>query len=390
MTAVDAYMLLKVASKKEEPALSAPAALGVGTSVGAAAGTGLGLLKNMGNISKVIQLQGKLPELELERTALKSQGLDNRKLLKSILMDKTRRSMLSHDDYYKLRTGYTKGLVNRSRVAKTLKALKGMTRKNILHHGLLGAGAGIGAGLLGATALGHFDKEAFNLNDARKAGKAIAKHRVRAAPMTDDMIGIIPGMMRKPKPSLDKWVPTHEPAVTMPLHMLRPGKATAANAKDIKIFGTGDMGKNITKHVPETKGVLSKMSPNEREIVNRITLLHENAERKAMKNIYREAGTKMTPDGVDFVREGTPLNKLQELSGSHMTPDILAQESNMVATLPKDMTKVREFFTKLRQNDSDAGILKSIQKYAPSFEYGKQRINRHDRKKLMKGLLADV
>jgi hypothetical protein len=50
-----------------------------------------------------------------------------------------------------------KYLRDRSRMAKTLPILKGRVMKSIGKRGLLGAGLGLGAGLLGATAMGSFD-----------------------------------------------------------------------------------------------------------------------------------------------------------------------------------------------------------------------------------------
>ena len=389
MGAVEVYLRLKTAEKRKDPSLSLPKTLAAGTGIGAIAGGGAGLMENFNNLMSINQLKGRLPELEKERAALKALGLNDRKLLKKKLVEES--LFMPHDTYYNLRKGYERGLVERSRVSKTLRALKNMTRKSMLRHGLLGAGAGLGAGLLGATAMGHFDKEAFSLNDARKAGKAIAKHRVRAAPYKDDVLGILPNIFRKSRgPQQGKWIPSTSPAITTPTALFRPGKTTASNAKDIKFFSTGDVGRPLTKVVPSTKGVLNQMSPNEREMVNRITLLHENAERKGIRKVFGQAGTKIDDGYVDVLREGTPLHKLQGISGGHVSPDILAQESNMIATLPKEMTGVRDFFTKLRQNPDDTGVLKAIQKHSPGFEYGKQRINRHERKKLLNKFLTEV
>lgn len=156
MTALEAYLAMKTASRKKEPPLSLSGSLAAGTGVGTVIGGGTGLLSNLRNLMKANQLAGKLPELEHERIKLKAQGLDNRKLLKKLLTEK--KLQMPPETYYDLRKGYEKGLLERSRVSKTLKAIKNISRKSILRHGLLGAGAGLGAGLLGATAFGHFDK----------------------------------------------------------------------------------------------------------------------------------------------------------------------------------------------------------------------------------------
>ena len=58
---------------------------------------------------------------------------------------------------YQLRRGYEEGLAGLSRSTKTLKALQSKTLRNILRKSAIGAGVGLGGGLLGAAALGHFD-----------------------------------------------------------------------------------------------------------------------------------------------------------------------------------------------------------------------------------------
>ncbi len=155
MSAVEAYLVMKTAAKKKEPPLSLPGTVAAGTTAGAVTGGSMGLLKNFRNLITSTQLEGKLPELELERSKLKAKGLDNRRQLRNLLIEK--KLQYPPEIYYDLRKGYEKGLLERSRVAKTLKALKNISRKSMLRHTLAGTGIGLGAGLLGATAFGHFD-----------------------------------------------------------------------------------------------------------------------------------------------------------------------------------------------------------------------------------------
>ena len=58
---------------------------------------------------------------------------------------------------YALRKGYEEGLAGLSRSTKTLNVLKKRILRNLATKSALGAGAGLGGGLLAATALGHFD-----------------------------------------------------------------------------------------------------------------------------------------------------------------------------------------------------------------------------------------
>ncbi len=144
---------MKMAAKKDEPPLGLPATLGAGVGVGTVGGGGMGVLSNVKNLLAAAQLKSRLPQLEAQRKGLEQAGLGNRKVLGELL----RSGKLSNPQYYNLRRGYEKGLVERSRTAKTLNALKKLTRKSMLRKTLLGAGAGLGTGLLASTAFGHFD-----------------------------------------------------------------------------------------------------------------------------------------------------------------------------------------------------------------------------------------
>jgi hypothetical protein len=91
--------------------------------------------------------------LEARRAALEQAGY-TRKSLKALT---SYESKVPKEMYYDLRKGLDEGFRERSRGAKTILKLKGLLKRSITKRTLLGAGAGIGAGLLGATALGHFD-----------------------------------------------------------------------------------------------------------------------------------------------------------------------------------------------------------------------------------------
>jgi len=142
-----------------------PALLAGGLGVGALGGALGGGAQSAGDILRAIQLKGIVPQQQAQRKALLSVlesartqspevlgGLSDRALVKRLLGMGQSRGI-----DYQLRRGYEEGLAGLSRSTKTLKALQSKTLRNILRKSAIGAGVGLGGGLLGAAALGHFD-----------------------------------------------------------------------------------------------------------------------------------------------------------------------------------------------------------------------------------------
>ncbi len=116
MSAVKAYMRMKLAAEEKKDTPPNPlAAAATGTGAGLLGGVAAGGIRNFDNIQKIRSYV----------KGLASENLDD--------------------------------LRNRSRFSKTLPILKGRLTKSMLRHGLIGAGVGLGTGLLGATAMGSFD-----------------------------------------------------------------------------------------------------------------------------------------------------------------------------------------------------------------------------------------
>lgn len=63
------------------------------------------------------------------------------------------------EDWFKARTQHQQAFPELSRNRKTLKILSKRLRRSVGKGALIGTGAGLGLGLLGAAGLGHFDKE---------------------------------------------------------------------------------------------------------------------------------------------------------------------------------------------------------------------------------------
>jgi len=141
-----------------------PALLAGGTGIGAFAGGIGGGIQSMPDVIRAIRISGRIPEQQAQKKQLlkllkqvrkelpQSKSISNRALTKRLLQT---RQVPELD--YTLRRGYEEGLAGLSRSTKTLKVLKNKILRNAVLKSGLGAGIGLGGGLLAATALGHFD-----------------------------------------------------------------------------------------------------------------------------------------------------------------------------------------------------------------------------------------
>ena len=158
---------------------------------------------------------------------------------------------------------------------------------------------------------------------------------------------------------------------SMPKYMknaLRVGSRVAYLAE--KTLGKTRVGKgfgkimqeSLEKGYPKLDKYKSKAgkasSAKNKEAINRIVGVHEGIEKIVGKKN----------------RKGF---KAERFSG-HLSPDVLLRESNIVSTLPKELRGAKAYFQNLR-----AGEGADMKKMFPGFEYGKGRISRHARKRLM-------
>jgi len=102
----------------------------------------------------------------------------------------------------------------------------------------------------------------------------------------------------------------------------------------------------------------ARLTPKSKEAVNRLVGVHEGIERHLAKK-------KKLPGGT---------------FASHISPEVLLRESNIVSTLPKDLKGAKNFFKTMRGYSGETEKLKEM---FPGFEYGKGRISRHARKRMM-------
>jgi len=115
---------------------------------------------------------------------------------------------------------------------------------------------------------------------------------------------------------------------------------------------------------PEQMKALSpKLAPKQQEMFNRIGLLHEGVERQFAAQ----------PHGK--INRG----RWKAMQPGHLAPEVLLQESGMLATLPKEYTPVRQAYQKIR-GELEPPTLAAIQEVYPGYEHGVTRMSRHARR----------
>jgi len=142
---------------------------------------------------------------------------------------------------------------------------------------------------------------------------------------------------------------------------------------------TGGKGHSHLQYVQQLSSgmgpTLKNPTPESREVLNRLLLLHEGTERGVLNanpgytvnKMVKSWGSNLKPEAA------TVLN--------HLSPDVLLKEHNMVSTLPKEYDNVRDYMTKLR--GIDGGHAQMYFKLPQRFDYGTQRISRHARRRML-------
>ena len=89
----------------------------------------------------------------------------------------------------------------------------------------------------------------------------------------------------------------------------------------------------------------------DKELINRISLLHEGSE----------------------IRHGALKENAPQWGGGHVSPKVILEEHNILATLPKGHRRViKKFFSAVRGGEKEV-----LEQNLPGFRYGHQRYSRH-------------
>jgi len=199
-----------------------------------------------------------------------------------------------------------------------------------------------------------FYKEAWDIASARKAttgvkglirrGMHLDPSAGRIAPRAPGVMGNQLGPIITPAP-----VPKQFPRMQRAVASQAP---TVAKAPPGTIFAEGDI---IRNKQMQQLGIFPKnlTGPN-KEMLNRTVLKHELSERK-------------------WSRKGSP----EERFYTHFSPNVITEESNMLATLPQEHKIIAEPFKKIRGMDISKNVLEVAM---PGFQYGQTRLTRHGKK----------
>jgi len=143
-----------------------------------------------------------------------------------------------------------------------------------------------------------------------------------------------------------------------------------------KIFAKGDLTKVLGNY-----GIFlptEKLTPLQRETINRTGLLHERFEEAAIKKhkTLRNASNYINRNAADLARVKF---------FTHASPEVILKEHNVIATLPKNMRgPINSLLENSRILDQSTAGIRSV---FPKFQYGKQRISRHAIKNMTNSLI---
>ena len=246
-----------------------------------------------------------------------------------------------------------------------------------------------------------FEKRSWNLEDARKAYAAVVKSKLvrrGVAPGGGTQFGKLrPGSYEGPVsipkfpgvpqnlegriyqkgPSTDfferkvfahgsKQAPAPAPApVTAPRELKTRGAPVRVPTGRKKSFlpmgastareGKKTKGKVMPPSPPPLPSPIKDMGPEQKELFNRTVLQHEGNESRYTKKAL----------------------KPESMFASHASPQVIFDESNQLATLPKGYEPVRESFQRGRNLTGESASMSGM---FPNFAYGQTRLSRHARR----------
>jgi hypothetical protein len=234
-----------------------------------------------------------------------------------------------------------------------------------------------------------YEKVAFNLRDARKATTALAqKHPiVRGGNLVRPSLQAdVSSYVRRPRANPSEGWSLVGPSADVDynigskaFNLNQVSKAPLREAFTAPITAgpimTGGGGPAQTFNIARDAG-LTKMlpkTPQAKEMLNRMGLLHEGWEREvALKS----------PTMLDTFRAwGKPLN------AGHMGPSVILNENNLTATLPSQLkSQLKPMLTAMRKRDDSWTTIQ--QALGRDIPYGSMRFSRHAKKRMLQAMLS--
>jgi len=193
-----------------------------------------------------------------------------------------------------------------------------------------------------------FEKQALNLRSARRAVNALKPNIIKK-----DMGTVISSRAQRGVSPFKTGPATLIPFKNQTSTRMKDHPFRNVPSSQRKIFAKGPMSKAAPRS-SELSDPLRKMDPKNKEMTNRVTLMHEGLERKALK---QQKGNNYNPN-----------------KASHANLGVILRENNMVSTLPKGFEDTKKVFSQMRDMDNTKNV---IEKAVPGFQYGKTRLSRH-------------
>jgi len=202
-----------------------------------------------------------------------------------------------------------------------------------------------------------FIKESANMTDLRRAYKAVVKPKVihRALAPSGSLaskkstLGLLSLNHRAASPQQAEFIRSLAPDVNDRLLRLpsaiysgRRGAFGALGEAQRQLGEFGVQIPNIPSHKPS------------REAIGRITGLHEGFEQSVRPKNFA-------------------------LMATHLSPKVLFQESNLVASLPRELAPAKRYFRQLRDASGESQFLRDrLSQPGVPFRYGSRRLSRRE------------
>lgn len=140
--------------------------------------------------------------------------------------------------------------------------------------------------------------------------------------------------------------------------------------------GRGTTSDALSSPIARQQDLEAPKSPQGKEMLNRVGLLHENFERQALGR-----GLSVAQRGQNWGEARLPsaLKDVGMIGGGHISPRVILREHNVLSTLPRGTARdeVLNSFVGVRALDRSWNDIHKALKHPQGLRYGQQRLSRH-------------
>lgn len=223
-----------------------------------------------------------------------------------------------------------------------------------------------------------FEKRAWDLAKARRVGSVLKNKLIRR-----DIYGMGPVAFSRIHPSLLKRPETQQIVNAHP-----------SVAGSNRVFMKGNFSKFLTKNTnPAVKSLPHLDTPEGQVQIKAQAKLLNISPQDLTEQIKRRIKSVPFAYGMDAPNKELLQRTLAAHEGSelrhgpyskqtffgHLSPKVVLEEGNMMATLPKEHGPVRDYMQKLRTYGGEKAY---IEKNIPGYQYGSTRLSRHAKRRV--------